>query len=205
MIDELADLMMTSGKDVEDLIIRIAQMARAAGIHMIVATQRPSVDVVTGLIKVNFPSRISFRVASKADSRTILDSNGADTLLGSGDMLMLDAQSAALKRAHGAYVTDAQVNEVVKFILNHYQTNYLNLDEMQFAGANENLLEEDTLLNDVLGFLKECDEVSISLLQRRFRIGYNRSARIMDMLESYGYVLTLDNGKMRKVIKDRLD
>lgn len=205
VIDELADLMMTAGKDVEDLIIRIAQMARAAGIHMIVATQRPSVDVVTGLIKVNFPSRISFRVASKADSRTILDSNGADTLLGSGDMLMLDAQSAALKRAHGAYVTDQQVNEVVKFILNNYPTNYLNLDDMQFACASENMLEEDALLGDVLSFLKECDEVSISLLQRRFRIGYNRSARIMDMLESYGYVLTLDNGKMRKVMKDRLD
>lgn len=205
VIDELADLMMTAGKDVEDLIIRIAQMARAAGIHMIVATQRPSVDVVTGLIKVNFPSRISFRVASKADSRTILDSNGADTLLGSGDMLMLEAQSATLKRAHGAYVTDQQVNEVVRFILNHYTTNYLNLDDMQFACASENMLEEDALIGDVISFLKDCDEVSISLLQRRFRIGYNRSARIMDMLESYGYVLTLDNGKMRKVIKDRLD
>ncbi len=205
VIDELADLMMTSGKDVEDLIIRIAQMARAAGIHMIVATQRPSVDVVTGLIKVNFPSRISFRVASKADSRTILDSNGADTLLGAGDMLMLDAQSAALKRAHGAYVTDAQVHDVVQFILENYQTDYLNLDDMQFSGAAENGFDEDEILSDVLAFLKDCDEVSISLLQRRFRIGYNRSARIMDMLESYGYVLTSDNGKMRKVLKDRLD
>lgn len=203
VIDELADLMMTSGKDVEDLITRIAQMARAAGIHMIVATQRPSVDVVTGLIKVNFPSRISFRVASKADSRTILDSNGADTLLGAGDMLMLDAQSAMLRRAHGAYVTDAQVNEVVTYILANYQTNYLNLDEMQFAAASENDLDADELLDDVLDFIKDCDEISISLLQRRFRIGYNRSARIMDVLESQGYVLTLDNGKMRKVMKDR--
>jgi DNA segregation ATPase FtsK/SpoIIIE, S-DNA-T family len=172
---------------------------------MIVATQRPSVDVVTGLIKVNFPSRISFRVASKADSRTILDCNGADTLLGSGDMLMLDAQVAALKRAHGAYVTDGQVSDVVKFILENYGTNYLNLDEMQFSGAAENNFDEDEILNDVLIFLKDCDEVSISLLQRRFRIGYNRSARIMDMLESHGYVLTLDNSKMRKVLKNRLD
>ena len=203
VIDELADLMMTSGKDVEDLITRIAQMARAAGIHMIVATQRPSVDVVTGLIKVNFPSRISFRVASKADSRTILDSNGADTLLGAGDMLMLDAQSAALKRAHGAYVTDVQISEIVEFILANYQTNYLNLDEMQFAAASENDFATDELFDDVLNFIKDCDEVSISLLQRRFRIGYNRSARIMDVLESQGYVLTLDNGKMRKVMKDR--
>ena len=205
VIDELADLMMTAGKDVEDLIIRIAQMARAAGIHMIVATQRPSVDVVTGLIKVNFPSRISFRVASKADSRTILDCNGADTLLGSGDMLMLDAQLAALKRAHGAYVTDEQVNDVVKFILENYETNYLNLDDMQFCGAAENDFNEDEILSDVLLFLKDCDEVSISLLQRRFRIGYNRSARIMNTLESHGYVLTLENSKMRKVLKDRLD
>lgn len=205
VIDELADLMMTSGKDVEDLIIRIAQMARAAGIHMIVATQRPSVDVVTGLIKVNFPSRISFRVASKADSRTILDCNGADTLLGAGDMLMLDAQSASLKRAHGAYVTDEQVQDVVQFILKNYQTDYLNLDELQFSGAAENGFDEDEILSDVLVFLKDCDEVSISLLQRRFRIGYNRSARIMDMLESYGYVLTSDSSKMRKVLKDRLN
>lgn len=205
VIDELADLMMTASKDVESLIIRIAQMARAAGIHMIVATQRPSVDVVTGLIKVNFPSRMSFRVASKADSRTILDSNGADTLLGAGDMLLLNSQSASLKRAHGAYVTDGQVNEVVDFILDNYETAYLNLSETQFATEAEGIFSEDELIEDVLDFLKGCDEVSISLLQRKFRIGYNRSARIMDVLESSGYVLTLENSKMRKVIKDRLE
>jgi DNA segregation ATPase FtsK/SpoIIIE-like protein len=205
VIDEMADLMMTASKDVEDLIIRIAQMARAAGIHMIIATQRPSVDVVTGLIKVNFPSRISFRVASKADSRTILDCNGAETLLGAGDMLLLNSQSSTLMRAHGAYVTDTQVNEVVDFILSNYETAYLNLDEAQFAAASKNDFAEDELFDDVVDFLKGCDEVSISLLQRKFRIGYNRSARIMDVLESGGYVLTLDNGKMRKVIKDRLE
>jgi DNA segregation ATPase FtsK/SpoIIIE-like protein len=204
VIDELADLMMTAGRDVEDLIIRIAQMARAAGIHMIVATQRPSVDVVTGLIKVNFPSRISFRVATKADSRTILDTNGADTLLGAGDMLILDAQSAILKRAHGAYVTDTQVQDVVQFILNHYPTNYLNLNEMQFSTAFENEFDQDDLLDDVISFLKECEEVSISLLQRRFRIGYNRSAKIMDILQAQGYVLTSEHSKLRKVLKDRL-
>ena len=205
VIDELADLMMTSTKEVEDLIIRIAQMARAAGIHLIVATQRPSVDVVTGLIKVNFPSRISFRVASKADSRTILDCNGADTLLGAGDMLMLNSQSASLQRLHGAYVTDDEIIKVVDFVAKHYPVNYLPFDDLEFAGAIKNNEDEDELLTDVLLFLKDCDEVSISLLQRRFRIGYNRSARIMDHLESCGYVLNLDNGKVRKVIKDRLE
>jgi S-DNA-T family DNA segregation ATPase FtsK/SpoIIIE len=203
VIDELADLMMTSGKEVEDLIIRIAQMARAAGIHLIVATQRPSVDVVTGLIKVNFPSRIAFRVASKADSRTILDANGADTLLGSGDMLFLSSQSASLSRAHGAYVSDREVQEVVNFVKQHYPTNYLNLDQ-SVNTVLDDLLAQDALLTDVLGFLKEHEEVSVSLLQRRFRIGYNRSARIMDLLEDGGYVLPLEGGKLRKVIKDRL-
>ena len=120
-------------------------------------------------------------------------------------MLMLDSQSAILQRAHGAYVTDAEISEVVNFILDHYQTNYLNLDQLEFTPGVENGIAEDELFEDVLSFLRECDEVSISLLQRRFRIGYNRSARIMDRLESSGYVLTLDSGKLRKVVKDRLE
>ncbi len=205
VIDELADLMMTSGKDVEDLIIRIAQMARAAGIHLIVATQRPSVDVITGLIKVNFPSRIAFRVASKADSRTILDANGADALLGSGDMLFLSSQSSSMMRAHGAYVSDREVQDVVDFVKTYYPANYLNLDALQINTSLDELVSQDGLLRDVLGFLKEHEEVSVSLLQRRFRIGYNRSARIMDLLEDGGYVLPMEGGRLRKVIKDRLE
>lgn len=202
VIDELADLMMTAGKEVEDLITRIAQMARASGIHMIVATQRPSVDVITGLIKVNFPSRISFRVSSKADSRTILDCSGAEKLLGKGDMLFLDSQASTLKRVHGAYVSDDEIIKVVEHIRSKREPEYIDLSEALAADKQGQIeIDEDEIYEDVLCFLKEVNEVSISLLQRRFRIGYNRSARIIDMLESQGYILPSDSGKTRKVIK----
>jgi DNA segregation ATPase FtsK/SpoIIIE-like protein len=201
VIDELADLMMTAGKECQELITRITQMARAAGIHLIVATQRPSVDVITGLIKANFPSRISFRVASKIDSRTILDCAGADKLLGRGDMLFLDASSALLRRVHGAYVSDAEIARVIKHIRAErsvcYQELHAQLDTCEQASLTAS---DDVLLGQVKDFLAQIDEVSISLLQRKFRIGYNRSARIIDMLELHGMIMPADGSKTRKVI-----
>lgn len=201
IIDELSDLMMTAGKEIEDLIARITQMARAAGIHMIVATQRPSVDVITGLIKVNFPSRISFRVTSKIDSRTILDCSGADKLLGRGDMLFLDSCEAVLKRIHGAYVSDKEIEELVTHIRRERPTNYLDITKE--LPQKDDLLHEtdDVLYQDVLLFLDSIEEISISLLQRKFRIGYNRSARIIDKLESEGLIEPSTGSKTRKVIR----
>ena len=200
IIDELADLMMTCGRDIEDLIARIAQMARAAGIHMIVATQRPSVDVITGLIKVNFPSRISCRVTSKVDSRTILDCNGAEKLLGRGDMLFLDSADSSIKRIHGAYVSDAEIAAVVNHIRAQRQPSYLKFQDLAVTDSNLGS-SDDALFKDVLTFLKGVDEVSISLLQRRFRIGFNRSARIIDVLEAQGLITPSDGSKVRKVIR----
>lgn len=200
IIDELADLMMTAGREIETLITRIAQMARAAGIHTIVATQRPSVDVITGLIKANFPSRISFRVASKIDSRTILDTSGADALLGRGDMLFLDSRSSSLRRVHGAYVSDQEIENVVAYIRSQKNVIYRDLmEELPLQGSLQE--PKDEIYDEILAFLKEVDEISISLLQRKFRIGYNRSARIIDMLEHDGLIMPSENGKLRKVIK----
>lgn len=200
IIDELADLMMVAGKEVEDLIIRIAQMARASGIHMIVATQRPSVDVITGLIKINFPCRIAFRVASKVDSRIILDSMGADKLLGKGDMLLLDSDSPYVKRVHGAFISAIEILQIVDHIRLQSDVKYLDLSLVKVN--SEPLDEEDDLYSEILSFLDEIDEVSISLLQRKFRIGYNRSARIIETLELQGYIFPMDGGKTRKVIKN---
>lgn len=201
VIDELADLMITAGRDIEDLITRITQMARAAGIHMIVATQRPSVDVITGLIKANFPSRISFRVASRIDSRTILDTTGADRLLGRGDMLFADASTSQLKRVHGAYVSDQQIEQVADHIRKQRKVEYRDLHQVNNMQRSDLLAADDTLYKDVCQFLDEIDEISISLLQRKFRIGYNRSARIIDLLESQGLIMPQDGSKTRKVIR----
>jgi len=203
IIDELADLMMTTGKEVEDLIARIAQMSRAAGIHMVVATQRPSVDVITGLIKVNFPNRISFKVTSKVDSRTILDDMGAERLLGKGDMLFIDAKDPEIKRVHGAYVSNKEIKFLVDHIKEQQDVEYLDISEFLTSDKNNALLDTDQdLYQDVIEMLKDCDEVSISLIQRKFRIGYNRSARIIETLESDGLILPSDGGKMRRVVKD---
>lgn len=200
IIDELADLMMTAGRDIEALITRIAQMARAAGIHVIVATQRPSVDVITGLIKANFPSRISFRVASKIDSRTILDAGGADSLVGRGDMLFLDSRTSFIKRVHGAYVSDTEIEHVVAHIKSQATVVYKDImEELPVHGLQHD--EEDAIYCEIVYFLQTIDEVSISLLQRRFRIGYNRAARIIEMLEAQGRVMPCEQGKIRKVIK----
>ncbi len=202
IIDELADLMMTAGTDIEEAITRLSQMARAAGIHLIVATQRPSVDVITGLIKVNFPSRIALRVTSKIDSRTIIDAVGAEKLLGRGDQLFMDAQNAVTTRIHGAYVGDKEINAVVDAIKTQGPPQYLDLGAVIAAGEPSDIDEEDDeLFQEIIQFLAEVDEISISLLQRRFKIGYNRSARIMDVLQNMGKILPADGGKLRKVVK----
>ena len=199
VIDELSDLMISAGRDIEEALIRIAQMARAAGIHIIAATQRPSVDVLTGLIKVNFPSRISLRVSSKIDSRTILDSTGAEKLLGRGDMLLLDADSQ-LRRVHGAYVCEGEVAQVTEHIKQAQPTNYIELNPMIMA-AQYDEQEDLELYNQVLEYLAQVEEISISLLQRKFRIGYNRSARMIDLLEARGHIGPSTAGRTRKVLR----
>lgn len=203
IIDELADLLLTAGREVETVIIRIAQMARAAGIHMIVATQRPSVDVITGLVKVNFPSRISFRVTSRGDSRTILDNCGAERLLGKGDMLFLDAGSAYMKRVHGCYISDEEIKSVVSHIKKQYPVQYLDMTQEfeQMDSSTQSSDCDDALYDEVVYFLQDIDEVSISLIQRKFRIGYNRSARLIEKLENQGLIMPPDGSKARKVIR----
>ena len=201
IIDELADLMMVAGKKIEQYIARIAQKARAIGIHLIVATQRPSVDVITGLIKANIPARISFQVSSRIDSRTILDQMGAETLLGQGDMLFLQPGSGFPQRIHGAYVNDEELNKVVEFLKTTGKPNYI--DEI-LSGESENadLLgesengdsEKDQIFDEVVKFIYDSKRCSISSLQTRFGIGYNRAARIMNHLEQIGMVRRNDRG-----------
>jgi S-DNA-T family DNA segregation ATPase FtsK/SpoIIIE len=203
IIDEFADLIMTSGKDLEHCVVRLAQMARASGIHLIIATQRPSVDVITGLIKANFPSRIAFRVSSKIDSRTIIDDSGAESLLGNGDMLFLC--NKGLSRFHGSFVSDEEVNKVALYVKNQgkpeYQFNFVSDEHDEFLAATSLTEDTDELYTEIVEYVLAQKEVSISLLQRRFRIGYNRSARIVDQLEKDGYLVSADGGKTRKVVQ----
>lgn len=202
IIDELADLMMVGGKDVETHIVRIVQMARAAGIHMIIATQRPSVDVVTGLIKINFPSRIAFRVSSKVDSRTILDGQGAEKLLGRGDMLFMHSASPELKRVHGAYVTDQQIEAIAQFWRDQAEPEYIDINEVVALDQQKNGQDyQDELYGQVLDFIKHNDEISISMVQRQYRIGFNRSARLIEKLEGEGLVAPAQGSKPRKVLR----
>lgn len=200
VIDELADLMMTAGKEIEGLLIRLAQMSRAAGIHIIIATQRPSVDIITGIIKANFPARIALKVATKVDSRTIIDMVGAERLLGKGDMLFLDGHGN-VQRLHGAYVTEKEVMSVTDYIRSQRAPVYEDINAGNIEALELNS-EDDALYNQVRAFLNEVDEVSISLLQRRFRIGYNRSARIIELLQSQGLIASAEAGtKTRRVIR----
>jgi len=188
-IDELADLMFASSREVEDSITRLAQMARAAGIHLIIATQRPSVDVITGIIKANFPARISFQVFSKIDSRTILDSQGAEKLLGKGDMLMM-LPGAKITRVHGALVTEEEIHAVTKFIKAQDSPDYSFFETIpsEPPAAEELNEERDDMYYKALEFGESAGEVSISSIQRRFKIGYNRAARIMEIMEDDGLV-----------------
>lgn len=201
VIDELADLMMTGGKDIEDKIVRLAQMARASGIHLIIATQRPSVDVVTGLIKVNFTSRIALRVTSRIDSRTIIDTPGAHKLLGKGDMLFLDGSSGQLHRLHAALLTTSEIERVVAALKKLSSPHYLTFVDCSYSQGNSLLQEDIELYTEVRKFLNEVDEISISLLQRKFRIGYNRAARIIEAFQQEGIILPPDGSKVRKIIR----
>lgn len=208
VIDELADLMMVSSKEVEESITRLAQMARAVGIHLILATQRPSVDVLTGLIKANFPARISFQVTSKVDSRTILDTIGAEHLLGSGDMLFLPPGSAKLIRIHGAFISSAEIKRVVDFLKKQgkptYEPSILTevKKEKEAAGEDD---EYDEKYDEALAFVAETGQASISLIQRRFRIGYNRAARIIEKMEEEGVVGPSDGVKPREVFIKKIE
>jgi S-DNA-T family DNA segregation ATPase FtsK/SpoIIIE len=202
IIDELADLMMVAPGEVEDAICRIAQMARAAGIHLIVATQRPSVDVITGLIKANIPSRIAFAVSSQTDSRTILDLNGAEKLLGRGDMLYYPMGAAKPLRVQGCYLTDKEMENVIKFLQNQAKPEYQELPNLEFT-ANKSEEELDDLFYQAAQLFIENANASVSLLQRRLRIGYTRAARLMDLLEEKGVVGGYEGSKPRVVLLTR--
>jgi S-DNA-T family DNA segregation ATPase FtsK/SpoIIIE len=189
-IDELADLMFASGNEVEDSIARLAQMARASGIHLILATQRPSVDVITGVIKANFPARIAFQVTSRIDSRTIIDTQGAEHLLGRGDMLLM-IPGMRIVRVHGALVTEEEIREVTGFISSQGVPDYSIFESIRIAepGQDEDGgAEKDEMFDKVMEFAEATGEVSISSIQRRFKIGYNRAARIMEIMEEEGLV-----------------
>ncbi|MEC5422635.1 DNA translocase FtsK [Virgibacillus sp. C22-A2] len=199
IVDELADLMMVASNDVEDAITRLAQMARAAGIHLIIATQRPSVDVITGVIKANIPSRIAFSVSSQIDSRTILDSGGAEKLLGRGDMLFLPVGSSKPTRVQGAFLTDEEVERVVDHCIEQQKASYQ--EEMIPEDTNEiNEEVDDELYNDAVQLITEMQSASVSMLQRRFRIGYTRAARLIDAMEDRGIVGPYEGSKPRTVL-----
>jgi S-DNA-T family DNA segregation ATPase FtsK/SpoIIIE len=205
VIDELADLMIVSGREVEESIIRLAQMARAAGIHLILATQRPSVDVLTGLIKVNFPARISFQVSTKTDSRTILDTQGAEHLLGSGDMLFLPPGSSKLLRIHGAYVSEGEMKRLVEFWQAQGGPTYDRriLRERKERTELEDQ-EHDEKYDEAVALVARTGQASVSLIQRKFRIGYNRAARIVEQMEEEGIVGPSDGVKPREVLIHKL-
>jgi S-DNA-T family DNA segregation ATPase FtsK/SpoIIIE len=211
VIDELADLMMVVGKKIEELIARLAQKARAAGVHLILATQRPSVDVITGLIKANIPTRISFQVSSKIDSRTILDQMGAEALLGQGDMLYLPSGSGLPIRVHGAFVSDEEVHRVVQYIKSQGEPNYIegileggnlsdegsNLDGSPMGGSDG---EQDPMYDNAVAVVLQHKKASISLVQRHLRIGYNRAARLLEQMEKSGLVSSMATNGNRELI-----
>src|SRR5262245_50632666 len=203
VIDELADLMMVSARDVEESITRLAQMARAVGIHLILATQRPSVDVITGLIKANFPSRISFRVSSKVDSRTIIDTNGAEALLGQGDMLFLPPGTSRLVRVHGAYVDEKEIKRICDFVRSQanpaYDENIVS-NNKEANGAENGEYVKDEKYDDAVRIVVQSGKASTSLLQRHLRIGYGRAASIIDMMHREGLVGPEDGSKPRQVL-----
>ena len=205
IVDELADLMMVASNEVEDAIIRLAQMARAAGIHMILATQRPSVDVITGIIKANVPSRIAFAVSSGTDSRTIIDSSGAEKLLGRGDMLYIPMGENKPIRVQGAYLTDEEVERIVEFVKTQQEVEYdetMMLPETPEGSSDD---PEDDLFYEVLEMIRELETISTSYIQRRFKIGFNRAARLIEELEARGYVGPSEGSKPRKVNLDAFD
>ena len=202
IIDELADLMMIAQEDIENAITRLAQLSRAVGIHMILATQRPSVDVVTGVIKANFPARISFKVASKVDSRTVLDMNGADKLLGKGDMLFLEPGSPKPIRAQGTFLTDPEIEKVVSFIKAQQEPVYDNeiLEQQKKSVSGRGGFEKDEFFDEAVKMVLETGQASVSMLQRRLRLGYTRAARIIDAMEEEGIIGPFRGSKPREIL-----
>jgi S-DNA-T family DNA segregation ATPase FtsK/SpoIIIE len=211
VIDELADLMMVVGKKIEELIARLAQKARAAGIHLILATQRPSVDVITGLIKANIPTRLSFQVSSKIDSRTILDQMGAEALLGMGDMLYMPSGTGLPIRVHGAFVSDEEVHRVVAYLKTQGEPNYIEgiLEGGTVDGESGDIAvndgggpgnESDPMYDQAVGIVLQHRRASISLVQRHLRIGYNRAARLLEQMEKSGLVSAMGNNGNRDII-----
>ncbi len=205
VVDELADLMMTAGKEVEASLTRLAQMARAIGIHLILATQRPSVDVITGLIKANFPSRVSFRVSSKIDSRTVLDANGAEQLLGQGDMLFLSPRTSRPIRIHGGFITEKEIARIVDHLKEQAAPDYREEVLEGDGDSGESALVdfedlEDPLYDEAARFVVETGKASTSLLQRRLRVGYGRAARLLDMMEHEGLISPPDGSRAREVL-----
>lgn len=206
IVDELADLMMVAPADIETCIARLAQLARAAGIHLILATQRPSVNVITGVIKANLPCRIAFKVASKVDSRTILDAGGADKLIGRGDMLFVPPGTSHTVRAQGAFVSDEEINGIVEYLKKNGAPQYAQEVQEQIdsgeAGTEAGGDWDDDLVPDAIEVIRASKRASTSMLQRRLRIGYNRAARIMEILEDYGYVGPENGAQPREILKD---
>jgi len=214
IIDELADLMMVAPAEIETSIARLAQLARAAGIHLIIATQRPSVNVITGVIKANLPSRIAFQVASQIDSRTILDTKGADNLIGRGDMLFSPPGTARLVRSQGAFVSDEEVMSIVEFMQQHnglpiYKQDVQEQidragddDDGKGGGGDSDLGDDEDLYNQALDVLRSTKRASTSMIQRRLRIGYNRAARVMDLLEDKGIVGPENGSSPREILVD---
>ena len=213
VVDEFADLMMVAGKQIEQLIARLAQKARAAGIHLILATQRPSVDVITGLIKANIPTRIAFQVSSKIDSRTVLDQMGAENLLGQGDMLFLPPGTGYPQRVHGAFVADEEVHRVVDYLKQFGEPDYVeeilspeqaefNFDGSPNSGSSN---EKDPLFDQAIEVIVRTQKATISSLQRHLRIGYNKAATIIDQLEAEGIVSAADHSGKRKILARKGD
>ena len=203
IIDELADLMMAAPSQIEESICRLAQMARAAGMHLIVATQRPSVDVITGVIKANIPSRIAFAVSSQVDSRTILDMQGAEKLVGKGDMLFNPMGMGKPIRVQGTFVSDAEVHKVIEFVKGQVDKTEYNedvLSKIERSNVQEGADDTDELLPDAIDLVVNSGQASVSMLQRRFRIGYNRAARIVDMMEARGIIGPQDGSRPRQVL-----
>ena len=207
VIDELADLILTAQAEVENAIMRLAQMARAVGIHLVVATQRPSVDVLTGVIKANFPARMSFRVASKVDSRTILDMNGAEALLGRGDMLYIPPGSSKPIRIHGCNVTEVEIRRVVDFLTTQPKPGEFvwSLLPPEPDKPPEDEEESDELYRQAVEMVVQTQQASISMIQRRLRVGFNRAARMIERMEREGIVSPMDGTRPREVLVSRAE
>jgi S-DNA-T family DNA segregation ATPase FtsK/SpoIIIE len=204
VIDELSDLMMTSSRDVEEAITRLAQMARAAGIHLVIATQRPSVDVLTGIIKANFPARISFQVSSRVDSRTILDTIGAENLLGDGDLLFLPPGVGRITRIHGAFIAEDEVKRVTDFLRAQMKPDY-DLTLLNHVSQEEDGFEDDIEFDEkyesAIDLVMQTGQASISMIQRKLRVGYNRAARMIEAMEKQGIVGPSDGVRPREVFR----